>query len=103
MNQKTINESTILWEPSLEFKESTNIFRYMNWLKENRNLSFDDYHALWHWSITEIEDFWGSIWEFFEIKSSFWFKPMSSPLNLSTSFKMCTPAQIRKSCHSIVP
>ena len=70
MADQSIAEGTILWEPSREFKESTNIARYLKWLKERRDLAFDDYHALWEWSVTDIEDFWESIWEFFELKSS---------------------------------
>jgi len=42
----------------------------MKYLKETKNLSFDDYPALWEWSVTDIEGFWESIWEFFKIKSS---------------------------------
>ncbi len=70
MANQSIIEGTILWEPSRELKESANITRYMKYLKETKNLSFDDYPALWEWSVTDIEGFWESIWEFFEIKSS---------------------------------
>src|SRR5690606_9748840 len=27
----------------------------------------DGYHDLWKWSVTEIEDFWRSIWDYFEV------------------------------------
>ena len=70
MDNQSIIEGTILWEPSRELKESANIARYIKWLKERRDLAFDDYHALWEWSVTDIEGFWESIWEFFKIKSS---------------------------------
>src|SRR5919107_1244620 len=63
-------EGTLLWEPSEEFKENANITRYMRWLKEEKNLSFEDYGELWEWSVTEVEDFWASIWEYFEVKAS---------------------------------
>src|SRR4051812_6938415 len=36
-------EGTLLWEPSEEFKENANITHYMRWLKEEKNLSFEDY------------------------------------------------------------
>ena len=30
--------------------------------------SFDgDYDALWEWSVTELEDFWASIWDYFDV------------------------------------
>jgi acetoacetyl-CoA synthetase len=63
-------EGTLLWEPSEEFKENANITRYMRWLKEEKGLSFEDYGELWDWSVTEIEKFWASIWEYFDVKAS---------------------------------
>src|SRR5215212_8608397 len=44
--------------------------RYMRWLAESRGLSLADYHALWRWSVAELEDFWRSIWEFFDVQAS---------------------------------
>src|SRR4051794_32241929 len=49
--------------------ERSQLTRYIRWLAENRDLHFDDYHALWRWSVTEIEEFWGSLWEYFEVIS----------------------------------
>ena len=63
-------EGTLLWEPSEEFKENTNISRYMRWFKEEKNLSFDGYSELWEWSVTDLEDFWASIWEYFDVRAS---------------------------------
>lgn len=64
-----IKEGTLLWQPSEEFKKQTSIVQYMNWLKENRNLTFHEYDELWNWSVTELEMFWESLWDYFEIKS----------------------------------
>ena len=45
--------------------------RYMRRLEAERGLEFaDDYEALWRWSVENIEDFWASIWEFFEVRAS---------------------------------
>jgi acetoacetyl-CoA synthetase len=63
-------EGTLLWEPSPEFRETATITRYMGWLERERGLSFEDYTALWEWSVTDIEGFWASLWEFFEILST---------------------------------
>ena len=71
-------EGTLLWEPSEEFKENANISRYMEWLKREKNLSFSDYGELWEWSVSEVEEFWASIWEYFNVKAS---KPYSRVLN----------------------
>ena len=42
---------------------------YRQWLKEHRNLSFDNYDALWQWSVTDIESYWQSIWDYTNIQS----------------------------------
>ena len=42
---------------------------YQDWLRAERGLHFDDYEALWRWSTTELDVFWQSIWEFFDIQS----------------------------------
>lgn len=68
---QTFTEGTMLWEPSDEFKNQSNLVRYMNWLRENRGLDFEDYHSLWKWSVTEIEFFWESLWDYFEIKATY--------------------------------
>ena len=42
---------------------------YQNWLRDHRGLSFDSYDALWRWSITDLNAFWQSIWDYFEMQS----------------------------------
>ncbi|MBS4215033.1 acetoacetate--CoA ligase [Neobacillus rhizophilus] len=59
----------LLWEPSQQTINQSNIKKFMMWLEENRGLKFEDYNQLWDWSVTEIENFWTAIWEFFNIKS----------------------------------
>ncbi len=41
----------------------------MCWLRENRSLAFADYEALWAWSVDDVEGFWASIWDFFNIRA----------------------------------
>ena len=70
MATTSINEGTVLWEPSEEQIGKANLTRYLNWLKAEKGLEIDGYQSLWDWSVNEIEDFWQSLWEFFQIKSS---------------------------------
>ena len=37
---------------------------YQNWLRDTRGLNFDSYDALWRWSVTDLDAFWQSIWDF---------------------------------------
>ncbi|WP_247236026.1 acetoacetate--CoA ligase [Telluribacter sp. SYSU D00476] len=58
-----------LWKPRGSFIEQSNLKKYMDWLFVKKGLYFRDYHDLWEWSVTDIEDFWESIWQYFQIKS----------------------------------
>jgi acetoacetyl-CoA synthetase len=42
---------------------------YQNWLRDQRGLSFAQYNDLWRWSVTDLEGFWQSIWDYFEMES----------------------------------
>jgi acetoacetyl-CoA synthetase len=43
---------------------------YQNWLAEHRGLVFERYEDLWQWSITDLEAFWQSIWDYFDLQSA---------------------------------
>ncbi len=60
----------IAWEPSHERIASATITRYREWLNETRGLALAGYADLWQWSVDELEEFWASIWEFFEVEAS---------------------------------
>jgi acetoacetyl-CoA synthetase len=42
----------------------------MQWLRTRRGLEFADYDALWRWSVSDLDGFWGSLWEYFDIQSA---------------------------------
>ena len=42
---------------------------YMQWLRDERGLSIETWDDLRAWSVTQIEDFWASLWDYFEIKA----------------------------------
>ena len=65
-----VTEGQLLWTPRPEFAADSNVARYMKWLRETRAMDFADYDALWRWSVTDIEAFWASIWDYFEVEST---------------------------------
>lgn len=65
-----LQEGELLWQPSAEVIENANLTRFMRWLTAEKNLTFSNYDELWHWSVTEIGDFWQSIWDYCQIKAS---------------------------------
>ncbi|GAB3706178.1 acetoacetate--CoA ligase [Spirosoma flavus] len=60
---------TPLYTPSRQAIEQSCMKRYMDWLFVKKGLYFRDYDDLWDWSVTDLEDFWESIWQFFDIQS----------------------------------
>jgi acetoacetyl-CoA synthetase len=60
-------EGDILWAPPADVRETTEIGRYLNWLRDARGREFAAYDDLWRWSVTDLEGFWGSLWDFFAI------------------------------------
>src|SRR5207302_178786 len=57
-----------IWRPADEAAETSRLRDYERWLAAERGLSFDDYHALWGWSVSELEQFWASIWAPFGVE-----------------------------------
>jgi acetoacetyl-CoA synthetase len=57
----------VLWTPPKDVLETTRIGDYLRYLGRSRNLSFESYAEMWRWSVTEIEDFWRSIWDYFGV------------------------------------
>ena len=68
MEESTLG-TEVLWAPSPEMVERSQLARYIAWLAENRDLHFEDYADLWRWSVTEIEELWRTIWDCFEVLS----------------------------------
>jgi acetoacetyl-CoA synthetase len=62
-------EADPLWEPSAELVERARMTEYMRWLEAKRGLGFGGYEELWRWSVDDLEGFWSSIWEFFEVRA----------------------------------
>jgi acetoacetyl-CoA synthetase len=63
-------EREILWSPSENRSKNTMLAKYKSWLSSEHSLCFDDYQELWEWSVDDIEFFWETIWDFFDVKAS---------------------------------
>ncbi|QRR02713.1 acetoacetate--CoA ligase [Dyadobacter sandarakinus] len=69
MDTPTDVQGPPLWKPGRALLEQSCLKRYMDWLFVKKGLYFRSYHDLWEWSVTDLEDFWESLWHFFNIKS----------------------------------
>ena len=59
----------ILWTPRADWRDTTEVGRLMTWLRENRGVELADYDELWRWSVSDLEGFWGALWDFFDIRA----------------------------------
>ena len=58
-----------LWTPGPERIAAAHLTHYLGWLAA-RGRRFDSYTALWQWSVDDLDGFWGSLWEYFDIRAS---------------------------------
>jgi acetoacetyl-CoA synthetase len=65
-----VDDGDIIYQPGPEARRDSRIGRYMDWLAAERGLTFDDYTALWQWSVDDIDSFWRSIWDYFGVQSA---------------------------------
>jgi acetoacetyl-CoA synthetase len=70
MNKEMPTMPEKLWEPSEQRIQSTNMYGFMTRVNEKFNQHFTDYPGLWEWSVTNLEDFWATAWDFLDIKVS---------------------------------
>jgi acetoacetyl-CoA synthetase len=59
----------VLWTPSPDAVGATMLHRYQDWLEQTHG-PFASYAELWQWSVDEVEPFWASIWDFFDVQAS---------------------------------
>jgi acetoacetyl-CoA synthetase len=64
------SRSEPLWRPSDDRISTAVLTKYTEWLQAKYDLSFGSYESLWQWSITDLEAFWQSVWDFFDVQQS---------------------------------
>jgi acetoacetyl-CoA synthetase len=67
MASAQLTQGDVLWTPTADARERSELARYLGWLRRERGVDFASYDELWHWSVDELEPFWGSLWDYFGI------------------------------------
>ena len=70
-------DPALLWTPTAERIQRSQLHRFMTWLRQERGRDFPDYDSLWRWSVSDLEGFWAAVWDHFELKS---YKPYDKVL-----------------------
>jgi acetoacetyl-CoA synthetase len=59
----------VLWTPRGGALTSSQVGRFISWLRENRGVQLSGYADLWQWSVSDLESFWSAAWDFFGIRA----------------------------------
>jgi acetoacetyl-CoA synthetase len=59
----------VLWTPPADVRQTTQLGRFLDFVRDTRGHDFPGYDELFEWSVTDLEGFWGSLWDFFEVRS----------------------------------
>ena len=68
--QRQVREGDLLWTPGPDRVGSANVTAFIRWLARERGRGFDGYHALWRWSVTDLDGFWQAVWDYCGIEAS---------------------------------
>jgi acetoacetyl-CoA synthetase len=80
-NVTEIREGDLLWTPSAERVDGSNLAAFLRWLRTERGLELAGYDDLWQWSVTELDAFWQAVWDYSGVNASV---PPSRVLGRST-------------------
>lgn len=68
LEPRIVEEGELLWQPDGARVASSRMTTFVDWLADGGR-SFERYDDLWQWSVDEPEQFWRSIWDFFEVSA----------------------------------
>jgi acetoacetyl-CoA synthetase len=60
----------LLWKPTREQIQNSEMTHFIEFVNNKYDLSIEDYFQLHRWSITNIADFWATLWEYTDIIAS---------------------------------
>ena len=63
----TATVPTPLWAPSQAQMDASRLAHYQQWLARHYGVPRGEYADLWQWSVDNLELFWTSIWEYFDV------------------------------------
>ncbi|MEV7393284.1 acetoacetate--CoA ligase [Streptomyces sp. NPDC091215] len=69
MSSKSVQgqEPRALWTPPADWRMSTRIGAFAEFLKARRGISINGYDDLWRFSVGDLDGFWTSVWDFFQV------------------------------------
>jgi acetoacetyl-CoA synthetase len=59
----------VLWSPPADVRQTSQLGRFLDFVRDTRGLELPGYDELFDWSVSDLEGFWGSLWDYFEVKA----------------------------------
>ncbi len=63
-----VQQGTRLWDPPTEAWANTRIGRFAHRVAAEHGLDLPDYHALWQWSVRDLDTFWAEVAREFDVQ-----------------------------------
>ena len=60
----------VVWTPRPDARQTARIGAYLGWLEREQGRSFSTYDDLLRWTIDDLDGFWRSIWQHFDVRST---------------------------------
>jgi acetoacetyl-CoA synthetase len=58
-----------LWTPPADVRQTTQLGRFLDFVRDTRGRDLPGYDELFDWSVSDLEGFWGSLWDYFEVNA----------------------------------
>ena len=59
----------VLYELPKDVQDATVLQEFIDWVAEHRGVKLDGYQELYDWSVTDLDAFWESVWQFYDVHS----------------------------------
>ena len=59
-----------IWTPDEKSVRESRIVEFGEFVAERFGVRARDYHELWTWSVSHLDEFWSAVWEYFDVQSS---------------------------------
>jgi acetoacetyl-CoA synthetase len=59
----------VLWRPPADVRQTTQLGRFLDFVRDTRGRDLSGYDELFDWSVSDLEGFWGSLWDYFEVNA----------------------------------
>jgi acetoacetyl-CoA synthetase len=59
----------VMWSPPADVRQTTRMGHFLDFVRDTRGRDLDGYDELFAWSVSDLEGFWGALWDFFGVRA----------------------------------